>query len=253
MTEKTVLIVSPFGGIGKSITEAYVKREWTIIGIGGESSAEEARKYAENEKFHFFRADHLNPQGLIEVFKKIRSSHSKIDGFIHLTGGSLISQNAGTIELSDYQRVIDLNLTSAFVTGQEAFKWLKEMGGGNLIFFGSTTGLVPSEKKLPYAVSKAGVHMLTRAFALEGAKHGILSNAIAPGYVMTDRHIDELKLKAKKKEKSYEDVIWEIKKKNPLHGLLMPEDLLPIVDLLLETKTITGEILQVDLGQTTIY
>ncbi len=252
MKNKTIIMVSPFGGIGQSLSEEYIHRGWNIIGIGGANSIEHYREYGKRENFHFYEVDHLQPETLIDLFRELRGLHEQIDGMVHLTGGSIISKSAGNISLEDYRQVIDLNLTTAYVAGQEAFNWMKEKGGGNLVFFGSTTGLVPSKKKLPYAVAKAGVHILARALALEGAEFGIVSNAIAPGYVMTERHIAELKKKGESKGKSYKEMLAQIKKKNPMQGLLWPNDLIPIVDLLLSTKTITGEVISVDLGQTTV-
>lgn len=126
---------------------------------------------------------------------------------------------------------------------------MAENDGGNILLFGSTTGLRPSMKKMPYGVAKAAVHNLTLSFAQEGAEHNIITNAIAPGYVMTDRHIDELKKKASETEVDYEDVLNKINSKNPMKQSLEPEDIYPLVKLLLTTNHIQGQVIRIDSGQ----
>lgn len=252
MTEKTVLVVSPFGGIGKAVTPYLIQEGWNVIGIGGARSKAGLQELSQEGRFEFHEIDYQGHENMESVMTDLKDKHERIEGFVHLTGGSLISKEAGEIPTEDFKKVLELNLSSAFVLAQEAFSWMKSTGGGNLIFFGSTTGIVPSKKKLPYAVAKAGVHMLARALALEGAPFGIRSNVIAPGYVMTERHIAELRKKAEQKGIAYEQMLDEIRAKNPMKGLLWPEDLNQVVTLLLTTKTITGEIISTDLGQTTI-
>lgn len=244
-----ILIVSPFGGIGSTITSYFVSNGHKVIGIGGSHSKERKEQFQISD---FVETDYFSIESMDNAFAKIREKHEKIDAFIFLPGGSLFSKAIGEIKIQDFKRVIELNLTSAVVLGQHAFNWMKGTGGGNMVFYGSTTGLKPSKKKMPYAVSKAGLHMLSKSFALEGASYNILSNVIAPGYVMTKRHIEELHSKAKNLGKSYEQMLENLKKKNPLQGLLYPEDLCEMTDKLVKTRKITGEVISIDLGQTSL-
>ncbi len=249
---KSVLMTSPGGGIGQALFKHFIANDYQIIAVGGSQSKDFIENYGDGKDVSFIPCDYFDPNSMEQAIAKSKEKVSRIDAFIHLTGGSLFSKPAGEINISDFKKVVDLNLTSAFVLGQEVFNWMKNAGGGNMIFFGSTTGIVPSFKKLPYAVSKAGLHMLARVFALEGASYGIIANSIAPGYVLTDRHIQELNAKASKNETDYETELHKVVSKNLMNGTLLPEDLIPIVTLLIETQSITGAIIPVDLGQTTI-
>ena len=91
------------------------------------------------------------------------------------------------LELKDWQRVIDTNLTAAFVVGREAAKRMIERGrGGKIINIGSITGEAARATVAPYTVAKGGIKMLSRAMAAEWARFDIQANAIGPGYIVTD-------------------------------------------------------------------
>ncbi len=87
---------------------------------------------------------------------------------------------------ADWQRVIDTNLTSAFVVGREAARRMVPRGRGKIINIGSLTSELARATVAPYTVAKGGIKMLTKAMAAEWAEHGIQANAIGPGYMLTD-------------------------------------------------------------------
>jgi len=248
--QKTVLVAAPGSGIGKSITRRLLEDDYNVIGIGRVSS----KKYVEELKskgypITFYDCDCTKEKEVVHVFKELRNTIPKIDGMIHLIGGSFYSKKITELSYDEYQKVISVNLDSLFLIGKETLSWMSETGGGNIVLFGSTSGFKPSNKKMPYGVAKAGVHAMTWFFAQEGSEYNIKTNTIAPGYVMTDRHIEDLQKKTAKTESSYDDVIASVTKKNPLNQLLDPEHIYPTIKLLLETQHIQGQIIRVDSGQ----
>lgn len=95
--------------------------------------------------------------------------------------GRLIDQT-----LEDWQRVMDVNLNGVMLADQAAARAMIECGnGGAIVNIASAAAKVPLNGAVDYCVSKAGVWMLTKAFALEMAEHGIRVNAIGPGFVET--------------------------------------------------------------------
>lgn len=91
------------------------------------------------------------------------------------------------MELPDWSRVIDTNLTGVFVVAQAAAKSLIAAGrGGSIVNVASITGLRVAGNLAAYATAKAGVVQLSRALALEWARYGIRVNALCPGYIETD-------------------------------------------------------------------
>ncbi|WP_049775145.1 MULTISPECIES: SDR family NAD(P)-dependent oxidoreductase [Sphingobium] len=107
----------------------------------------------------------------------------------------ILVNNAGTardadvldIRYDDWAQIIDLNLTAVFTTSQLIARAMAARGkAGSIINIASIAGLRQLGRVLPYATSKAGVVQLTKAMALELARHGVRVNAIAPGYFETD-------------------------------------------------------------------
>lgn len=250
VNQKTILIAAPGSGIGNSITSQLIKDNYKVVGIGQENS----KKYFEDliskgSQVKFFECDCTIEEEVENTFKEMKKSIPKIDGMIHLIGGSFYSKAITELKFDEYRKVISVNLDSAFLLGRETLRWMQETDGGNIVLFGSTTGFKPSNKKLPYGVAKAGIHAMTWFFAQEGSKDGVITNTISPGYVMTERHAQDITKKAEKTEKTFEEVLQGINSKNPLKQSLHPNDIYPLVKLLLETQHIQGQIIRVDSGQ----
>jgi gluconate 5-dehydrogenase len=88
--------------------------------------------------------------------------------------------------LEEWKRVVDTNLTSAFLVSRAAAPGMIERGSGKIVNVCSVTSELARETTAPYAAAKGGLKMLTRAMCAEWARHGIQANAIAPGYFDTD-------------------------------------------------------------------
>jgi NAD(P)-dependent dehydrogenase (short-subunit alcohol dehydrogenase family) len=101
--------------------------------------------------------------------------------------GVASSKLALDLEISDWDRVMDTNLKGAWMVAQAAARHMVDAGtGGAIVNIASVLGSRVSKGVAPYAVSKAGLIQMTKALALEWARHGIRVNALAPGYVETD-------------------------------------------------------------------
>ena len=87
-------------------------------------------------------------------------------------------------DAADWERIIAVNLTGTFHGCAAALEVMARSGGGRIVNLGSLSGQVGGTALHPaYGASKAGVHALTRTYALEGAKHGVYCNAVAPSVI----------------------------------------------------------------------
>ena len=90
------------------------------------------------------------------------------------------------IEMSDFDRILAVNLRGPFLCAREAIRhFLSRPGGGVILNNSSVHEIIPKPKYLPYSVSKGGLENLTKTLALEYADRGIRVNAVGPGAVVT--------------------------------------------------------------------
>ena len=87
--------------------------------------------------------------------------------------------------LSDWDRILRVDLTGVFVVAQAIVPGMIQRGGGRIVNIASVAGLVPLRLQSAYVAAKAGVVNLTRSMALELGPQGILSNCVAPGSIVT--------------------------------------------------------------------
>lgn len=90
------------------------------------------------------------------------------------------------LETADWRRVIDVNLTAAFVVAREAARRMIPRGRGKIVNVGSLMSAVGRATIAPYTASKGAVRSLTQTMAAEWAQAGIQANAIGPGYMITE-------------------------------------------------------------------
>jgi NAD(P)-dependent dehydrogenase (short-subunit alcohol dehydrogenase family) len=94
--------------------------------------------------------------------------------------GIIVGTPTESLALADWQRVIDVNLTGAFLCSRAAFRAMKPRGG-RIINIGSTAAKVPRPHSAAYTTSKFALEGLTRSLALDGREHGIAVSILHPG------------------------------------------------------------------------
>ena len=188
LTGRTALVTGSSRGLGRAMAEGLAVAGARIL-INGTNPSRVAETVAElRSEGHEAEAVSFNVTSEEEVkaaFENLDAAETAVDILINNAG---IQYRKPMVELdtADWQRVIDTNLTSAFVIGREAAKRMIGRGYGKIVNIGSLTSELARATVAPYTVSKGGIKMLTRAMAAEWAQHGIQANAIGPGYMLTD-------------------------------------------------------------------
>jgi glucose 1-dehydrogenase len=192
---KNVLVTGASTGIGRAIAIRFAK-EGANVAVNYRSGSEEAedtlaaaRRAANgngaSQRYMNVRADIAQEQEVREMFRTVIADFGRVDVLVNNAG---IQKPAPTheIEVSDFDRVLSVNLRGAFLCSREAIRHFLERGGGGVILNNSSVHeIIPKPKYLPYSVSKGGMENLTKSLALEYADRGIRVNAVGPGAVVT--------------------------------------------------------------------
>ena len=260
---KVALVTGGSSGIGLDTAKKYLAQGTKIAILALNDAllvkAEEELKALGGEENVFTVGCNLTKEvDVISAFEKTIAHYGEIHYVLNNAG---ISNNAPfedtTIE--NWQRVLDLNLTGAFLVAREAFRVFKKLGkGGVIIFINSDNSLKPSKQSVAYNVSKAGALHLARCVADEGGKYQIRSHSILPGAVFgsssmwTDEYRRE---RAAVHGYDPDKLEFEYKKANSLGVIIDPKEIAELV-LFLSSQVcskVTGSALVIDGGNVGSY
>ncbi len=154
-----------------------------LLGIDPKAN-EVARKAAEGTDITLHEVDVSSEAEVGMVVSRIMATEPGIDILVNAAG----IQTYGTLEtttIAEWDRVMAVNLRSAFLTSHFTYPHMKARGAGSIIHVSSVQGHANQYGVLGYATTKGAVHAMTRAMAVDAAAHGIRVNSISPGSVRT--------------------------------------------------------------------
>ena len=153
--------------------------------------------------------------------------------------------------LADWNAVLAVDLTAAFLACQQVLPAMIAGGFGRIVNVASTAGLVGYRYVAGYAAAKHGLVGLTRALALETASQGITVNAVCPGFTDTDLVADAVRTISAKTGRSHADARAELARANPQGRLIDPAEVAHAVAFLCqpESGSITGQAIVVAGGE----
>jgi NAD(P)-dependent dehydrogenase (short-subunit alcohol dehydrogenase family) len=181
-----VIVTGGTRGIGLAIAQAVLSEGARVLITGrSQTSVDEGLAKLGTANAHGIAADVASEPDTVAVFEKALALFGKVNAVVNNAGIA----RAGAIEnlrLKDFQMVMDTNLTGAFLYSREAFRVMKNNGGGRILNIGSISRQVPRFGSVPYTTSKFGLQGMTRALAVEGRELGIMVSCLHPGNVYTD-------------------------------------------------------------------
>ena len=183
------IVTASDSGIGKATAVALAARgfdlgiTWHADQEGAEETAREVR--AHERRAEVRRLDLLQRDTVRSTIAELCDALGGIDVLVNNAGeGS--ATDALEMTLGEWQSVLDVSLTGAFLASQEAGRRMVAAGaGGRIVNVTSVHEHVPLRGAAPYCAAKAGLGLLTKVMALELAEHGITVNAVAPGEIAT--------------------------------------------------------------------
>jgi 3-oxoacyl-[acyl-carrier protein] reductase len=195
LEKKNIIVTGASGGIGNAIVKKLSEAGANIIASGTRiEKLEELKKNFEGLKILKFD---ISQSDKIEEFIENATSElgGSLDGIVNNAG---ITQDNLAIRMSldEWQKVIDINLTSTFLMSKFAIKKMLKNKSGKIVNITSVVGHTGNLGQANYTASKAGIVAMSKSLALEYAKKNININCISPGFIktaMTDKIDDKFK------------------------------------------------------------
>jgi NAD(P)-dependent dehydrogenase (short-subunit alcohol dehydrogenase family) len=196
-------------------------------------------------------ADITREDDAAAMVETARAAHGPID-IVIANAGAAESAPIAKVDLAHWRRMLDVNLTGAFLTVRAALADVaREGGAGRIVFVASTAGLKGYPYVAPYCAAKHGVIGLARALAAELAPRGVTVNAVCPGFTETPLLEAALGNIVAKTGRSAAQARAELERLNPQGRLIEPEEVADTVLWLCTpaAQAITGQAISVSGGE----
>ena len=191
MTMGKVAIITGAGtGIGKYTALALLDEGYsvTLAGRRGELLEAVVDESGANAKIIAVPTDVGDPRAVENLFETTRSTFGRLDLLFNNAGSGAPAIPLEELTLEQWQRVVSVNLTGAFLCTQAAFRMMKAQSpkGGRIINNGSISAHTPRPNSAPYTSTKHAITGLTKSTALDGRDHDIVCGQIDIGNALTD-------------------------------------------------------------------
>ena len=237
---KTIFITGGAKGIGSNIVQEFAKMGYNVFFTynQSENKATELKSLLTDKGYNVdnCKADVTNEEQVSTAIKLCIKKYQKIDILVNNAGISYYNLLQDT-NLEEWNKVINTNLTSAFLTCKEVIPYMLKNKDGLIINISSMWGITGASCEVAYSASKAGLDGLTKALAKELGPSNIRVNSIAPGIIDTDmnKNIDKAVLK-------------ELKEETPLEKMGNSFDISKCIKWLAEDEFTTGQVISINGG-----
>ena len=245
LTGKVAIVTGAGRGIGYHIASALARYGSDVV-VCSRTQSELEKVSEEIQKFG--RKCLIQPMDVLKIPEIHRMVEESVEVFGHIdilvnNAGINIPQWAEEVTEEAWDRIIDINLKGLFFCAQAVGKVMIQQKRGKIINISSQTGTVAIPQRAAYCASKGGVNQLTKALAIEWAKHNVLVNAVAPTFIETPFSKPMFE-----KPGFREFVLGNI----PLGRIGLPEDVVGAIIYLASeaSNLVTGHVLLVDGGWT---
>ena len=181
MKGKVVLVTGANGGLGATVTQAFLDAGATVIG----TSRKIRQADFNSPGFTAMPSDISTREGAPVLIDQVIARFGRIDVLAHTVGGFAGGKSIAETDDATFQRMFDVNLNSAFYVLRAALPAMRKTGNGRIIAIGSRAAVDPGPGVGAYSASKAALVSLIRTVALENKDVGITANVILPGTMDT--------------------------------------------------------------------
>jgi 3-oxoacyl-[acyl-carrier protein] reductase len=251
LSNRVAIVTGAAHGLGSAYAARLVEAgaAVAIVDIDGDGADSVAGALAEKngpDRVFAVRADVTDSEAVASTIAAVAERWGKIDALVNNAGGALYPfAPAETFNPEQWIRVIEVNLTSAWICCMAVLPYMRAARYGKVVNVSSTTVSRGTPLGLaPYIAAKSGIVGLTRALARELGPDGIRMNAIAPGFVPISRPVAVHAPQAAARLKE------QIAAEQCVPVTLVPDDLAGTVEYLCsaDSDSVTGQVINVDAG-----
>ncbi|CAO3360331.1 SDR family oxidoreductase [Azospirillum melinis] len=248
LSGKTALVTGSARGLGNAIAEGLAEAGAAIIlsDINPNSLADAAaRARDKGYTVHESAFDVTDEDAVAQAFAQFDEQGISVDILVN-NAGIQIRSPLVDFPVADFRKVIDTNLTSAFLVGREAGRRMVARRAGKIINIGSLTSEQARVTVAPYAAAKGGIRLLTKSMTAEWAEFNVQINAIGPGYIVTEMNKPLIE---------NEEFDGWVKKRTPARRWGNPADLVGTAVFLASPASdfVNGQLIFVDGGIMAVY
>jgi gluconate 5-dehydrogenase len=188
VADRITLVSGASRGIGRALAQGFAERGARVIVTGREAATLEqtAREIGGPDRpLRALVCDVSDPGAVRETVARVLDEFGRIDVLLNVAGVNK-RQPVETFTPEEFDFILDINLRGAFFLAQEVGRHMIGRRSGAQINVDSLNTYAPLKGVVPYAISKAGISMMTRGMANEWGRHGLRVNALAPGFILTD-------------------------------------------------------------------
>lgn len=248
LNDKVIAITGGAQGLGLSMARVFAARgaRLALIDINADVLAAAAESLrADGGVVETFTTNVADEDSVVATFEAISAHFGQLNGLINNAGitrdGLMLKVKDGEVvdrmSLSQWQLVIDVNLTGVFLCGREAAAQMINTGSEGVIINISSISRAGNFGQTNYSAAKAGVAAMAVTWAKELARHNIRTGAIAPGFIATEM---VMSMKPEALEKMAAGI--------PLKRLGQPEEIAQMAVSIFENDYISGRVFEVDGG-----
>lgn len=250
---KSVIITGGGSGIGQGVA-LHLAREGaqlTLVDLNADGLTETRDQILEQTPGAQVSLVTANVTSEADVDGYVRTAveaYGKIDGFFNNAGIASREALAEDFTPDEFRKLIDINVTGAFVGLHAVLKVMREQGFGSVVNTASYDGIRAGAKQLVYTASKHAMVGMTRSAAVDYGQYGVRVNAIAPGGIFTPMAEKALRELA---GDDWEAALDQAGQTNPMKRVGRVEDVSPVVAFLLshEAAYVNAAVLPIDGGE----
>ena len=240
LRDRTALVTGGTHGIGRAIVERFLAEGARVATVARDTPNDLPAEVS------FLPFDLAESSGIADLVAAVEKAAGPLDILVN-NAGIWRETPSLTLDPADWRDVLAVNLTAPVLLATAVARGMAERSYGRIVNITSIHGRFAAESALAYAAAKGGLEQATRNLAVDLAPHGILVNAVAPGFISTRLSVSD---GVHERDTDWFKAVYVQNDKLPLRRHAEPEEVAPSVAWLASEQNtyITGQVLGVDGG-----